>query len=284
MRLIKLKGKKTHDLFINNKLIVGFVIFVNKIEKEAIEKVERIEGRCEGNLKRMRTLGTAKRMLVILVFTLICTGCAGSSHHGTQSASPGSLNNLSIDKDIGAEHPPVLLLGSMFAYQDTNLSTGKICKVTTVVREKREFEKKPAYWIEVNRDGRKYFDIYDLNLNWIGSFTEGRELESAEPCIQVFKWPLRIGEKWISEYTLQDYSRGVHLPPSKVAVNVRTYEKVTVPAGTFNALRIQAGGETFWYAPCLGWAVKEQIGSCGKDGWLLELVEYSIPHRSVVKK
>ena len=60
-------------------------------------------------------------------------------------------------------------------------------------------------------------------------------------------------------------------------MNIRTYEEVTVPAGTFNALRIQAGEETFWYALSIGWVVKEQIGSYGKDGWLLELVEYSIP-------
>ena len=239
--------------------------------------------RCGINLKKMRTLKPTKRMVVILVLTLICVGCAGGAHNGAQSAGSG-LNNLYIDKKIGANHPPVLVLGSMFAYQDTNLSTGKICKVTMVVRGKKEFGKKPAYWIDVIREGKNYFDIYDLNLNWIGSFAEGKELESAEPCIGVFKWPLRIGEKWSSEYTLRDYSRGVHLNPSKIEVNVRTYEKVTVPAGTFDALRIQAGEETFWYAPSIGWIVKEQIGSSDKDGWLLELAEYKIPHRIVKKE
>jgi len=237
-----------------------------------------MEKECGDNLKKVRTLKTAKGMVVILVLTLICIGCAGGAHNGTQSAGSG-LNNLYIDKKIGANHPPVLVLGSMFAYQDTNLSTEKICKVTMVVRGKKEFEKKPAYWIDVIREGKNYFDIYDLNLNWIGSFAEGRELESAEPCIHVFKWPLRVGEKWSSEYILRDYSHGVHIQPSKVAVNVRTYEEVTVPAGIFDALRIQAGEETFWYTPSIGWVVREQIGSSGKDGWLLELVEYSIPHR-----
>jgi hypothetical protein len=65
---------------------------------------------------------------------------------------------------------------------------------------------------------------------------------------------------------------------------VRTYEKVTVPAGIFDALRIQAGEESFWYAPSVGWVVKEQIESSDKDGWLLELAEYKIPHRIVEKE
>jgi hypothetical protein len=200
-------------------------------KKEVKEKME--EGRV-GKLRNMGTLKPTKRMVVILVLTSICIGCARGGYHATQGAtSKLDTYTLSISRKIGADHPPVLILGSMFAYRDTNLSTGKICRVTMVVKEEKEFEKKPAYWIEVNRDGKKYFDIYDLNLNWIGSFGEGRELEFAEPCIKVFKWPLRVGDKWISRYTLRDYSHGVQLYLSKVAINVRTYEKVTVPAGTF---------------------------------------------------
>ncbi len=219
--------------------------------------------------------------MIISVLTLICVGCSGSAYIGTQNRENSRRNDFSIDEKIGADHPSVLVRGSTFAYQDTNLSTGKICKVTMVFKERKEFEKKPAYWIEMSREGTTYFDIYDMNLNWIGSSADGKELESAEPCIRVFKWPLRVGDKWRSEYTLRDYSHGVHLHPSKVAVNVRAYEEVTAPAGTFKALRIQAGRETFWYAPSIGWVVKEQIGPYGKDGWLLELVEYSIPHRIV---
>jgi hypothetical protein len=62
-------------------------------------------------------------------------------------------------------------------------------------------------------------------------------------------------------------------------MNIQAYEEVTVRGGTFKALRIQAGGETVWYAPSIGWVVKERIGPYGKEGWLLELVEYSIPQR-----
>jgi len=238
-----------------------------------------------GNLRNIRILKPTKRMVVILVLTSICIGCARGGYNATQGAG-SRLDTHSIDKKIGANHPPILVMDSMFTYQDTTLLGGKTNKVTTVmvVEEQKEFEKKMAYWISVRSKKDNYFNIYDMDLNWIGQFGEGKKLQSAEPCIRIFKWPLRIGEKWNSEYTLRDYSRGVHLHPSKVAVNVRTYEKVTVPAGIFDALRIQAGEETFWYASSIGWVVKEQIGSSGRDGWLLELAEYKIPHRIVEKE
>ena len=222
--------------------------------------------------------------VVILILTFICIGCSGGAYIGTQSQGDSRFNNLLIDEKIGANHPPVLVIGSKFIYQDNNFSNGKICNVTMVVKQKKEFEKKSAYWVEVSREGLNYIDVYDMNLNWIGSVGDGKELESAEPCLQVFKWPLMVGKKWDSNYILKSYSKRFHPIPSKITVNIRTYEEVTVPAGTFKVLRIQAGGETFWYAPSIGWVVKEQIGPYGKEGWLLELVEYRIAYRIAEKQ
>jgi hypothetical protein len=237
---------------------------------------------CGNNSREVRTLKTMQRMMIISILIFICVGCSGTTYIGSQNRA--DLNTLYINEKIGAKYPPVLVMGSKFIYQDNNLLNGNVCKVTMVVKEKKEFEKKPAYWIDVSREEKNYFDIYDMNLNWIGSFAEGEELESAEPCIRVFEWPLRVGKKWVSNYTLRNYSEGFRPSPSKITVNIRTYEEVTVPAGTFKVLRIQAGGETFWYAPSIGWVVKEQIGPYSKYGWLLELVEYSIPHRIAEKE
>jgi hypothetical protein len=233
-----------------------------------------MESRGGDNLKRVRTLEKVQRAIVILVLTFTCLRCSGGAYIGARSSgSPGNLVDEKLD------HPPVLVIGSNFVYQDTNLSTGKICKVIMTVREKKEFERKPAYWIQVNREKDRYFDIYDMNLNWIGSSEDGKELESAEPCIQVFDWPLKVGKKWSSDYISRQSSEGFRPSRSKISVKILTYEEVTVPAGTFKTLRIQAGEETFWYAPSIGWAVKEEIEPSGKANWLLELVNYRIPQR-----
>ena len=148
--------------------------------------------------KRVRTLEKTPRTMVLLVLTFICLGCSGGTSIGAKkSAGPGYLTGENLN------HPPVLVIGSSFVFRDTNLSNDKICEVIMTVKEKKQFEGKPAYWIQVNRERDCYFDIYDMNLNWIGSSEEGKELESAEPCIRVFNWPLKVGKEWSSDYNVR---------------------------------------------------------------------------------
>ena len=231
-----------------------------------------MESRIEGNSKRTGNLKKVESAIVLIVLTFACLRCSGGTYiDAKKSGSPNGLMDKKLD------HPPVLVMGSNFIYQDTNLSNGKICGVTMTVMEKKPFERKPAYWIQVDRERDRYFDIYDMNFNWIGSSEDDQELESAEPCIRVFDWPLRVGKKWKDDYICRRSSKGFRASHSKISVKILTYEEVTVPAGTFRALRIQAGEETFWYAPSIGWAVKEEIETNGKIVWLLELVSYRIP-------
>ena len=214
-------------------------------------------------------------MTLTLILPLVYVGCSKSAHINLKDSRDSGLSNVSnAVKD--ADHPPILFMGSKFIYQDTNLSDGKISKVTMEVKEKKEFEQKQAYWFELSGKGMSYFDIYDVNLNWIGLYKEGKKLGSAQPCIQIFKWPLKVGKKWDSGYYYRNYSEGFHSAALITSVNIRTYEEVTVPAGTFKTLRIQADGDTYWYAPSIGWIVKEQIGSYYTRR-NLDLVEYNIP-------
>ncbi|HSB06557.1 MAG TPA: hypothetical protein VLK23_15345 [Thermodesulfobacteriota bacterium] len=113
----------------------------------------------ESNLKKMRTQKSMKGMAAMLVLTLTCIGCVYGGYNGTQSTG-SRVDNLKI----GANHP-VLVMGSMFTYQDTTLSGGKIYKVTTVmvIEEKKEFEKKIAYWIDVKRKRENYLDSKRTN-------------------------------------------------------------------------------------------------------------------------
>jgi len=234
-----------------------------------------MEKRRRDNLKGVRTLIKVQRALVILVLPFTCLGCSGGAYIDAKNA--GNPNNLIADK---LDHPPVLVMGSNFIYRDTNLSNGKSLKVIMTVKEKREFERKPAYWIQVNRERDQYFNIYDMKLNWIGSSEDGKELgESAEPCIRVFDWPLKVGKEWSSDFISRQYSEGFRPSRSKISVRIRTYEEVKVPAGNFKALRIQAGEETFWYAPSIGWVVQEEVEPHNKAGWLLELVKYTVPQQ-----
>ena len=226
------------------------------------------QGKTSRKTKFLKTL----QIIVTLMLALVYAGCSGGA-----PISPKS--SVDIELKDSSNNPPNLRVGSKFIYQDSKPSDGKSRKVTMEVEEKKEFEHKQAYWIKVTGKENSYFNIYDMNLNWIGLFGDGKELESVEPCLQILKWPLKIGEKWNSEYTFRDYSNsshGVYIHTSKVSVGIRTYEEVKVPAGVFKALRIQVGEATFWYAPSIGWIVKEQIGSYYTRR-NLDLVEYDIP-------
>jgi hypothetical protein len=212
------------------------------------------------------------QMIATLMLTLISVGCSGGTFISPKSSVDIELKNSS-------NNPPELLIGSKFIYQYLNPADGKSREVTMEIEERKEFEHKQAYWIKVTGKENSYFNIYDMNLNWIGLFGDGKELESIEPCLQILKWPLKIGEKWNSEYTFRDYSdasHGIYIYTSKVSVNIRTYEEVKVPAGVFKALRIQAGEATFWYAPSISWIVKVQTGF-DRQTEILELVKYNIP-------
>jgi len=214
-----------------------------------------------------------------LVLTLVCMGCSVDTSIGLKNSRDDITGHFFKVEKCGVTRPPILYPGSKFIYQDISLSTGQSSRVAMEVIKEKEFEHKQAYWIEVTGRGMNYFNIYDMDLNWIGLFGDGKELESADPCLQIFKWPLAIGDKWKSEYALRDYSDSSHnvqIRTSRVDVNIRTYEEVRVPAGAFKALRIQAGKETFWYAPSVGWVVREQIRPYGEPGSLLELVDYRI--------
>jgi hypothetical protein len=76
-------------------------------------------------------------------------------------------------------------------------------------------------------------------------------------------WPLKVGNKATNTITLT--GRDGKTYTSTVTVTVAAYEKVTVPAGTFDAFRVEetkAGEATrniHWWAPALGQSVKQSF-------------------------
>lgn len=87
------------------------------------------------------------------------------------------------------------------------------------------------------------------------SFAGGLDLKSL--------WPLKVGNKITDTVTVT--GRDGRSYTSTVTVVVAAYEKVTVPAGTFDSFRVEESkaGETarniHWWAPALSAAVKESF-------------------------
>jgi hypothetical protein len=87
-------------------------------------------------------------------------------------------------------------------------------------------------------------------------------------------FPLMVGKKWTSEFKTAHASSTSHLIPHSRSAHVEGWESVTVPAGTFMAMRISYVDrimlsitdatfpayihETVWYVPSVKWYVKRE--------------------------
>ncbi len=81
---------------------------------------------------------------------------------------------------------------------------------------------------------------------------DGKPAVSYDPPI-AYRWPMKVGDSWSSQHKVTMHASGKVVP---LALNykVEAYDKITVPAGTFNAylvVSIDSNGEVqrVWIAP-----------------------------------
>jgi hypothetical protein len=123
----------------------------------------------------------------------------------------------------------------------------------------------------------------------------GKAIE--DPFYPSFAFPLEIGKTWSGEVTRTRTYESDRKVVAKLTGKVLAWEKITVPAGTFDAMRIEVKGfyngqnlrgrwsgqttDTIWYAPAAKAAVKwlfEDVGATStyKNTELYELVSYKL--------
>jgi hypothetical protein len=100
------------------------------------------------------------------------------------------------------------------------------------------------------------------------SFVRGLDLKSL--------WPLKVGNRTVQTVNGIGYDGKPYT--SNITITVAAYEKVTVPAGAFDAFRVEENkaGETrpriHWWAPALAISVKESFPDW-KDATALKVYE-----------
>lgn len=151
------------------------------------------------------------------------------------------------------------------------------------VLEEDLYEGKPVYRIQFGRD----ISIYDkATRNWIVTLRDRTERFKASPDDGTFFWPLWVGKWWRASYTYYNHVQGRSWSPVEFTWEVKAYEEVKVPAGTFKAFRIESSPgrnaatfTTLWYAPEIKLIVK-RISERTSDHYLgpgkslTELIEY----------
>lgn len=127
-----------------------------------------------------------------------------------------------------------------------------------------------------------YMDKRDLSVQRVTTL-KGETLLEFKPQYQGLSFPLQVGKKWTSNYAgfRADNNRKWD---SRLECEVKAYEPVRVPAGTFDAYRVEcidnweAGyifsgkkAATRWYAPAAGGVIKY----ASEDGeWNYELAAF----------
>ena len=109
--------------------------------------------------------------------------------------------------------------------------------------------------------------------------------------LKLLSFPLEVGKAWtyVNDYAFKDTgTKG----QQKYSVVVLTYEKVQVPAGEFDAFKLEASGtisgvayvgpisgsssRTYWYAPAARAIVKEEINDPYRGRYGSELISYKL--------
>lgn len=148
-------------------------------------------------------------------------------------------------------------------------------------------------------------DGYTRDWNWLDRPMTNIQRFRYDPPYAAFRFPLAVDKSW-SEYTrATDTATGKTYDLARVDGKVSSWQRVTVPAGSFDAIFVQraaySGASTFertqefitehdWYAPAVNnvaagsyrsqYRDKTQNGDDGKSGWydndwtVVELVKY----------
>jgi len=115
--------------------------------------------------------------------------------------------------------------------------------------------------------------VYDREWNWLRRPATDLQTFEYSPAYQAFSFPLTAGKTWRAEATATDPRDGRRFPVN-IEGRVLGWERVKVPAGEFDALKIERRvfigywESTFrgnsviqeyeWYAPAVKWAVKRE--------------------------
>jgi hypothetical protein len=147
-------------------------------------------------------------------------------------------------------------------------------KRTFTVIEDAMFKNRRVHQLLIEQTGK--INMYDsLSKNWMGQIADGKVARLAKPHTDLFRFPLYVGKEYESTYFLSkpDWSGNI-----TERIEVEAFEKVMVPAGTFETFRIKVVGKgvkkTFWYSPDLHVCVKRRDEHRRKGTTGMELIAY----------
>jgi len=207
----------------------------------------------------------------------------------------GSCSSVDTDAPSGSGEQPAASVGrGIVSVSDAASASGKqwprpewrVGDRFTLVRGERM---KGTFAVTSIVDGAYVLDMgggseirRDRDLGNLGHWRQGKDgpERSMSPADVRYHWPLWLGKQWTCEYI--DRTRDGRELRMIASYEVEEMDRVTVPAGTFDALRIRRSlrmadapeeqpttAQMIWYAPDAGLEVRQLLGDS-----MVELVEF----------
>lgn len=139
-------------------------------------------------------------------------------------------------------------------------------KVVKEITREETFEGVPSYVVKIEE--RENFYAKD-GLSLSVTISGGKLLSKRHPPSQPLVWPLAVGAEWRNSFTWEnfDLKSAETFDFHRVASNL---DRVTVPAGTFDAIKIDTYESDsgllrfeYWYSPKVKWFVKTRSYNAG---------------------
>jgi hypothetical protein len=225
--------------------------------------------------------------LVLALAGALSTGSCSAQNSATAQSS-GALSSASSEKSRGAVSSPVFADGDEFEIR-LPFATAKALQLpedlVMVAKHDENLTMFASAGSAQAEDGvfTIWFDPRFCIVHIRATVFESR----MRPCDQTARFPLAVGKTWTAQFEVTQFGqRGASEGGNLITATgtVSDIEQVTVPAGTFQAYRIDVrlGGTprtTLWYAPSpVGFYVKTQ--SNWPTGLNFDLVGYHRVDRS----
>ena len=167
---------------------------------------------------------------------------------------------------------PVVAVGNAWTYRVRDGYTGldrgtQRYRVTAVAGDRVNLV------VESEQGGQDEMQVYDRQWNWLRRAATNLQTFTYEPAYQAFAFPLVPGKTWRQRLIATDPRDGRRFPV-RIDGTVEGWERVKVPAGEFEAIRVRRvvyfdyweyvtrGGsdmiETEWYAPAVKQSVRRE--------------------------
>lgn len=203
-------------------------------------------------------------LMTVTTLVIMCPVFLGCSTTGTQQPPEDT-------KIVDLKIPE---LGTKAEWREVH--NGKETIRTNVFTRGEIDGKMSYYWKNLNNNITSIYDLETMNFMGKWSHNNQKWINRFKPHDGNKQYPLWEGKKYKANFYLSSDDGGSGY--TKTRVTVEEWETITVPAGTFETIRIVQGNQhyslTHWYVPELGMDAKYKVSSKknSRRGELLNVV------------